>query len=294
MPDVVTTIQDLRARIAAARRDAALEGSADAPSGRVVLVPTMGALHDGHLQLVSHARDLGGIVVVSIFVNPLQFGPGEDLDRYPRTLDADVSRLTGLADVVFAPTAAEMYPNGPTETRVTAGAVGSLYEGASRPGHFDGMLTVVAKLFNIVAPDVAVCGQKDAQQVHLVGRMVNELNIPTSIAVVDTVREPDGLALSSRNAYLDQAGRSAAVVLSQALAAAADAASATPGRVDAVLAAARERIDSEPAVKLDYLVVVDPDSFLAVAEDHHGPAVVLVAARVGTTRLIDNERLTIH
>jgi len=294
MPDVVTTIPELRARIAAARRDAALEGSADAPSGRVVLVPTMGALHDGHLQLVSHARDLGGIVVVSIFVNPLQFGPGEDLDRYPRTLEADVARLTGLADVVFAPTPTEMYPNGPSETRVSAGAVGSLYEGASRPGHFDGMLTVVAKLFNIVAPDVAVFGQKDAQQVHLVGRMVDELNIPTSIAVVDTVREQDGLALSSRNAYLDPAGRAAAVVLSQALAAAAEAATATTGDVDAVLAAAHERIDSEPAVKLDYLVVVDPDSFLAVAEDHHGPAVVLVAARVGTTRLIDNERISIH
>lgn len=292
MPDVVTTIPELRERIASARREAALAGSADAPSGRVVLVPTMGALHDGHLQLVSHARDLGGIVVVSIFVNPLQFGPGEDLDRYPRTLDADVARLAGVADIVFAPAPAEIYPNGPTETRVTAGAVGALYEGASRPGHFDGMLTVVAKMFNIVAPDVAVFGQKDAQQVHLVGRMVDELNIPVTIAVVDTVREPDGLALSSRNRYLDPAGRAAAVVLSQALAAAA-AASAS-GRVGEVLAAARARIDSEPAVKLDYLVVVDPDSFLAVAEDHRGPAVVLVAARVGTTRLIDNERISIR
>jgi pantoate--beta-alanine ligase len=292
MPDVVTTIPELRERIASARREAALAGSADAPSGRVVLVPTMGALHDGHLQLVSHAKDLGGIVVVSIFVNPLQFGPGEDLDRYPRTLDADVARLEGVADIVFAPAPAEIYPNGPTETRVTAGAVGALYEGASRPGHFDGMLTVVAKMFNIVAPDVAVFGQKDAQQVHLVGRMVDELNIPVTIAVVDTVREPDGLALSSRNRYLDPAGRAAAVVLSQALAAAA-AASAS-GRVGEVLAAARARIDNEPAVKLDYLVVVDPDSFLAVAEDHRGPAVVLVAARVGTTRLIDNERISIR
>lgn len=301
MPDVVTTIPELRERIAAARRESALEGSADAPSGRVVLVPTMGALHDGHLQLVSQARDLGGIVVVSIFVNPLQFGPGEDLDRYPRTLDADVARLDGLADLVFAPTPAEMYPNGPTETRVTAGAVGSLYEGASRPGHFDGMLTVVSKLFNIVAPDVAVFGQKDAQQVHLVGRMVDELNIPTAIAVVETVREADGLALSSRNRYLDPAERAAAVVLSRALAAASAAAAsaaaasdAPAGGVDAVLAAARARIDAEPAVKLDYLVVVDPDSFLAVAEDHRGPAVVLVAARVGTTRLIDNERISIR
>ncbi|QIZ99860.1 pantoate--beta-alanine ligase [Leifsonia sp. PS1209] len=294
MPDVVTTIPELRARIAAGRRDAALEGSADAPSGRVVLVPTMGALHDGHLRLVSHAKDLGGIVVVSIFVNPLQFGPGEDLDRYPRTLDADVAKLSGLADIVFAPSPAEMYPNGATETRVTAGAIGSLYEGASRPGHFDGMLTVVAKLFNIVGPDVAVFGQKDAQQVHLVGRMVDELNLPVTIAVVDTVRESDGLALSSRNSYLDPAGRAAAVALSQALAAAKAAASTgAAGGVDAVLAAARARLDTEPAVKLDYLVVVDPDSFLAVAEGHHGPAVVLVAARVGTTRLIDNERISI-
>jgi len=290
MPDVVTTIAELRRRIAAARELAVREGSSDAPASRVVLVPTMGALHEGHLQLVSTARDLGGIVVVSIFVNPLQFGPSEDLDRYPRTLDVDVAKLDGLADLVFAPSGTEMYPSGPPETRVAAGPVASLYEGEVRPGHFDGMLTVVAKLFNIVRPDVAVFGQKDAQQVHLVGRMVSDLDLPVTIAVVDTVREPDGLALSSRNRYLEHGQRTAAVVLSQALAAAAGAASEG---VDAVLAAARTVLDAEPAVKLDYLVVVDPETFQVVDDGHHGPAIVLVAARLGTTRLIDNERITI-
>jgi pantoate--beta-alanine ligase len=291
MPDVVTTIAELRRRIAGAREIAVREGSSDAPDSRVVLVPTMGALHEGHLQLVSTARDLGGIVVVSVFVNPLQFGPTEDLDRYPRTLHADVAKLDGLADLVFAPTAAEMYPSGSPETRIAAGPVASLYEGAVRPGHFDGMLTVVAKLFNIVSPDVAVFGQKDAQQVHLVGRMVSDLDLPVTIAVVDTVREQDGLALSSRNQYLDAEQRTAAVVLSQALSAAAKAAD---GGADAVLAAARERLDAEAAVKLDYLVVVDPETFLVVDDEHHGPAIVLVAARLGTTRLIDNERISIR
>jgi pantoate--beta-alanine ligase len=290
MPDVVTTIAELRRRIAGAREIAVREGSSDAPDSRVVLVPTMGALHEGHLQLVSTARDLGGIVVVSIFVNPLQFGPTEDLDRYPRTLDADVAKLEGLADLVFAPTPAEMYPSGSPETRIAAGSVASLYEGEVRPGHFDGMLTVVAKLFNIVSPDVAVFGQKDAQQVHLVGRMVSDLDLPVTIAVVDTVREQDGLALSSRNQYLDDEQRTAAVALSQALSAAAKAAGEG---ADAVLTAARERLDAEPAVKLDYLVVVDPETFLAVDDEHHGPAIVLVAARLGTTRLIDNERISI-
>jgi pantoate--beta-alanine ligase len=222
-------------------------------------------------------------------VNPLQFGPGEDLDRYPRTLDADVVALEGLADIVFAPTAAEMYPSGPSETRVTAGESGTLFEGASRPGHFDGVLTVVTKLFNIVQPDVAVFGQKDAQQVHVIGRMVDDLNLPVTIAVVDTVREDDGLALSSRNRYLGADDRLAAVTLSQALAAGAEA--AVDG-VDSALAAARARIEAQPAVKLDYLAIVDPESFREASPDHHGPALMLIAARVGTTRLIDNQRIT--
>jgi len=289
MPEIITSIAELRERIAQARRDARQDGPADAPTGRVILVPTMGALHEGHLRLVSRARDLGGIVVVSIFVNPLQFGPGEDLDRYPRTLDADVVALEGLADIVFAPNAAEMYPKGPSETRVTAGESGTLFEGASRPGHFDGVLTVVSKLFNIVQPDVAVFGQKDAQQVHVIGRMVDDLNLPVTIAVVDTVREDDGLALSSRNRYLEGDDRLAAVALSRALAAGADAAA---GGVDAALAAARARIAEQPDVKLDYLAIVDPETFREASPDHHGPALMLIAARVGTTRLIDNQRLT--
>ncbi|WP_374009521.1 pantoate--beta-alanine ligase [Leifsonia sp. LS-T14] len=289
MPEIITTIAGLRARVAEARRSARQDGPADAPVGRVVLVPTMGALHDGHLRLVSHARDLGGFVVVSIFVNPLQFGAGEDLDRYPRTLDADVEALDGLADVVFAPTAAEMYPNGASETRVSAGESGSLFEGASRPGHFDGVLTVVSKLFNIVQPDAAVFGQKDAQQVHVIGRMVDDLDLPVSIVVVDTVREEDGLALSSRNRYLGAEDRLAAVTLSRALAAGADAAT---GGVSAALAAAHTHVEAEPAVKLDYLAIVDPESFREASPDHHGPALMLIAARVGTTRLIDNKRLT--
>ncbi|WP_313545041.1 pantoate--beta-alanine ligase [Leifsonia aquatica] len=290
MPHVVTTIAELRALIASARREALLAEPAGDPAGLVALVPTMGALHDGHLRLVRQARELAGVVVVSIFVNPLQFGPGEDLDRYPRTLDADVAALEGVADIVFAPSAAEMYPQGESSTRVTAGEVGSLFEGASRPGHFDGMLTVVAKLFGIVQPDVAVFGQKDAQQVHLVGRMIDDLNLPVTLAVVDTVREEDGLALSSRNQYLSADDRVAAVTLSQALAAGAQAAD---GGVEAALAAARTRIEADPAVKLDYLVIVDQPSFREAAPGHHGPALMLVAARVGTTRLIDNRRITI-
>jgi pantoate--beta-alanine ligase len=290
MPEVVSTIAELRSRIAAVREAAVREGSSDAPDARVVFVPTLGALHDGHLQLVNRGKDLGGIVVVSIFVNPLQFGPAEDFDRYPRTLDDDVAKLDGLADFVFAPSTAEMYPDGAPGTRVNAGPVASLYEGAIRPGHFDGMLTVVAKLFNIVRPDVAVFGQKDAQQAHLVGRMVQDLNLPLTVAVVDTVRENDGLALSSRNRFLDDTQRTAAVALSRSLAAASSAAA---GGVDAVLAAAREHLDAEPAVKLDYLVVVDPDTFQSVDAEYRGHAVVLVAAHLGTTRLIDNERIFI-
>lgn len=290
MPEVVTTIAEVRQRVAEARRTARLDGPADASTGRVVLVPTMGALHRGHLRLVAQARDLGGFVVVSIFVNPLQFGPAEDLERYPRTLEADVSALDGLADLVFAPSTAEMYPRGESTTQITAGAVGRLYEGASRPGHFDGMLTVVAKLFNIVQPEVAVFGQKDAQQVHLVGRMVDDLDLPVSIAVVDTVREADGLAMSSRNRYLEGEERTVAVALSRALGAGAGAASSGPS---AALAAARAHVEAEPLVKLDYLVIVDQDTFLEATPGHRGPALMLVAARVGSTRLIDNERITL-
>lgn len=252
----------------------------------VALVPTMGALHAGHLALVARARELADIVVVSVFVNPLQFGPTEDLDRYPRDLAGDTALLdVAGVDVVFAPHVVEMYPNGASSTRVVAGQVGELYEGRSRPGHFDGMLTVVAKLLNIVQPDVAVFGQKDAQQLFLVRRMVRDLNLSLAIEGVDIVREEDGLARSSRNRYLDDEQRRAGLALPRLLAAAAAAADrGADAAIDAAHAVARD----EPLVRLDYLAVVNPATLLPVDADHRGPALVLVAARVGTTRLLDN------
>jgi pantoate--beta-alanine ligase len=268
---VVETIAELRAALA----------------GRTVaLVPTMGALHAGHLALVERAGQLAETVVVSIFVNPLQFGPNEDLDRYPRTLDADVEKLDAAGvEFVFAPSVAEMYPHGASETRVTAGTVGTLFEGRSRPGHFDGMLTVVAKLLGIVRPDVVLFGQKDAQQVFLVQRMVADLDVATRVSLVETVREDGGLALSSRNQYLDEREKRAALSLSAAL----EAAESSGDRgIDAVLAAAQSVLMGENLVRLDYLSVVNPATFLPVDDDYRGKARVLVAARVGDTRLIDN------
>jgi pantoate--beta-alanine ligase len=257
----------------------------------VVLVPTLGALHDGHLALISRALELGSTVIVSIFVNPLQFGPNEDLDKYPRTLDADLD-LLGIAGVqyVFAPTVEEMYPHGATSTHVVAGQVGGLYEGRSRPGHFDGVLTVVAKLLNIVRPAVVMFGQKDAQQVFLVRRMIEDLNIPVRVEVVETVREDSGLALSSRNRFLDAKETRAARTLSLALEAAAS--SADRG-VDAALAAAQGTLMGEPLVSLDYLKIVNPETFLPADDGYRGPALALIAARVGTTRLIDNGRIVL-
>lgn len=273
----VPTIAELRALLAERR----------AAGASVALVPTMGALHDGHLALVRRARELADVVVVSIFVNPLQFGPGEDLERYPRTFETDVAVLAGLGvDVVFAPTVDEMYPRGATDrTTVHAGPIGDRYEGASRPGHFNGMLTVVAKLFAIALPDVALFGQKDAQQVFLVSRMVADLNLPVRIETVPIVREPDGLALSSRNRYLDEAQRRAALVLAESLRAADAAASQGPSEL---LAEGVAAFGDHDGVSLDYFVVVDPETFLPIAEDFRGRALVLVAAIVGSTRLIDN------
>ncbi len=243
-PTVVTGIAELRARVRDHR--AARTAAGEAPV--VVLVPTMGALHEGHLAHARRARELGSLVVVSIFVNPLQFGAGEDLDAYPRTLDADVAALTETGvDLVFAPSAAEMYPDGPARVRVTGGSVALTLEGRSRPGHFDGMLTVVAKLLHIVAPDVATFGRKDAQQLHLVRRMVRDLDLPVRIEDLETVREPDGLALSSRNRYLDDRERRAARVIPAALEAAQSAGSRG---IDAVIAAAQSVVMGEPAVAL--------------------------------------------
>jgi pantoate--beta-alanine ligase len=265
----------------------------EALSGRTVaLVPTMGALHEGHLALVDRARELADTVVVSIFVNPLQFGPGEDLDTYPRDLSADLEALREhRVAYVFAPTVPEMYPDGGTTTTVTGGEVATLFEGRSRPGHFDGVLTVVAKLLGIVRPDHVLFGQKDAQQVFLVQRMVADLNFAARVEVVQTVRADDGLALSSRNRYLNPEERRAAVALSRALEAAA---SAADRGIDAVLAAAQSVFMDERLVKLEYLKVVNPRTFLPVDDGYRGPARVLIAARVGSARLIDNDALYLN
>jgi pantoate--beta-alanine ligase len=260
---------------------------ADLP-GPVVLVPTMGALHEGHRTLVRHARTLGGSVVVSVFVNPTQFGPGEDFDRYPRTWDADLAALAEEgADVVFHPGVAEVYPDGPLGVTVHPGPLGDVLEGAVRPGHFAGVLTVVAKLFGLVRPDVAVFGEKDYQQLTLIRGMARELALGVEVVGVPTVREEDGMALSSRNRYLDPAQRWAAAAISAALRAGA---AAGPQGAGAVLAAAQQVLDGEPSLVPDYLALTDPDLGPAPSA---GPARLLVAARAGSTRLIDNTAVTL-
>jgi pantoate--beta-alanine ligase len=261
--------------------------------GERAVVMTMGALHDGHAALVRAAREHAGpagTVVVTVFVNPLQFGPHEDLDRYPRTLDADLEVCArNGADAVFAPSAEEVYPGGEPQVRLSAGPMGERYEGASRPGHFDGMLTVVAKLLHLTAPDAAFYGEKDAQQLALIRRMVRDLNFPVEIVGVPTVREADGLALSSRNRYLSPEERNRALALSRALFAGRDAVADGP---KAVREAASAVLDAAP-VALDYVALVDPSGFTGIEDEaYRGEAVLAVAARVGATRLIDNVRLT--
>ncbi|MDX6312987.1 MAG: pantoate--beta-alanine ligase [Streptomyces sp.] len=259
------------------------------PGRRRAAVMTMGALHEGHATLIRTARHHAGEdgeVVVTVFVNPLQFGPAEDLDRYPRTLEADLKLAEQAgADIVFAPSVDEVYPGGEPQVRLSAGPMGERFEGASRPGHFDGVLTVVAKLLHLTQPDAAFYGQKDAQQLALIRRMAADLNFPVDIVAVPTVREPDGLALSTRNRYLSPEERQSALALSRALFAGRDTADAGP---EAVLAAARAVLDRADGLVLDYAGLVDPRDFNDAAPDHTGPAVLAVAARVGTTRLIDN------
>lgn len=250
---------------------------------QVVFVPTMGALHEGHLRLVEMAaRVPGSVVVASIFVNPLQFGQGEDLDAYPRTLDADVELLRAAGvELVFAPSVGDMYPAGP-RTTVQPGPTADILEGAARPGHFAGMLTVVAKLFHIVQPHRAFFGEKDYQQLVLIRQMVTDLNIDVAISGVPTVREADGLALSSRNRYLTAEQREQAVTLSAALVAGAHAAAQG---ADAALAATRAVLAQTPELEVQYVEVRSPD--LGPAPDH-GDARLLAAVKLGTTRLIDN------
>ncbi|MGP3933318.1 pantoate--beta-alanine ligase [Nonomuraea sp. KM88] len=257
--------------------------------GEVALVPTMGALHEGHKALIRQARARADHVVVSIFVNPLQFAPNEDFSRYPRTFEADLDacRAEGV-DVVFHPAVEDMYAPD-RQVSVSAGRMGELVEGAARPGHFDGVLTVVLKLFNVVQPDRAVFGQKDAQQLALIRRMVADLDLPIEILDVPTVREPDGLALSSRNRFLSDDDRRVALALSRALR--AGAAELTPSRIRA---AAREVLDTAgPGLDVDYLVLVDPATFAEADDSYEGMAVLAVAARVGATRLIDNVSVTL-
>jgi pantoate--beta-alanine ligase len=265
-------------------------------TGERAVVMTMGALHEGHATLIRTARERvgpDGQVVVTVFVNPLQFGAGEDLDRYPRTLGADLAAAEKAgADAVFAPSVDEVYPGGEPEVRIGAGPMGERLEGAFRPGHFDGVLTVVAKLLHLTAPHVAFYGHKDAQQLALISRMVRDLDFPVGIVGVPTVREGDGLALSSRNRYLSDPERTSALELSRSLltgqAAVADGPEAVLGSARAVLEDAARR---EPPVVLDYLALVDSADFTDVRPDFCGEAVLAVAARVGTTRLIDNVRL---
>lgn len=262
--------------------------------GPVGFVPTMGALHEGHASLMRVARERvgDGPVVVSVFVNPLQFGPGEDLDRYPRTLDADleICAREGV-DVVFAPAVDEVYPGGEPQVMIRPGPLAKVLEGKVRPGHFRGVLTVVAKLFGLVRPDVAVFGQKDYQQLALIRRMVLDLNMGVEVVGAETVREADGLALSSRNRYLDTEQRDNALALSRALRAAQE--NAGYG-ADSALAAARAELRAAQGVDLDYLVLTDPDLGDLPSDVPPGTeARVLIAARVGTTRLIDNMHLVI-
>ncbi|MEY4424382.1 MAG: hypothetical protein RJB56_9 [Actinomycetota bacterium] len=278
----------MRTVVLAGELKAAID-QAKAAGKRIAFVPTMGALHAGHLSLIARAQERADFVVVSIFVNPLQFGAGEDFEKYPRTIDADSERLAEAgADLLFAPTVDVIYPDSapgqaPKATK-SAGAVGEILEGAVRPGHFDGMLTVVARLFDLVQPDIAVFGAKDAQQLFLIRRLA-KADYPTlEILEAPTVREPSGLAMSSRNRYLSEAQLELADQLSAAL----RIAKATATTPEHALESARTAIAKTPEAKLDYIALVDADTFADIREGFKGRALMLIAARVGETRLIDN------
>lgn len=273
----VTTVAALRGHLDDARRR----------GQRIGFVPTMGYLHDGHLALVDAAKRLSDLVVMSIFVNPLQFGPGEDLSRYPRDLERDRALAASRGvDLLFVPTVDEMYPPG-RELRIAAGATAGRWEGAHRPGHFDGVLTVVAKFLNQVQPDVAVFGQKDIQQVTLVRQLIREFDLPVTLRVEPTVREADGLALSSRNVYLSSDDRAAALSLSRALRVARERWLHGERDAGVLREAAEAVVRATPGVTLDYIAVADPKDLAPVAQAPSG-TVVAIAARVGSTRLIDN------
>jgi pantoate--beta-alanine ligase len=271
------TIAGIRSAVAAAR----------ARGERIGFVPTMGFLHEGHLRLVDEAKRQTGCVVMSIFVNPTQFGPNEDFSRYPRDPAGDAAKADARGvDLMFAPDVPEMYP-APPSLHVIADDLPNRWEGEIRPGHFSGVLTVVAKLFNIVLPDVAVFGRKDFQQAALIRRMVRELDFPLDVVVAPTVRERDGLALSSRNTYLDASARVSALALVESLRAASQAFSRGERSGDRLTTIGRESLASHPEVRPDYFAVVDPFGMKPV-DSASADSVAIVAARVGKTRLIDN------
>ena len=276
----IDTIAGLRAVIATAR----------ASGERIGFVPTMGFLHEGHLRLVDEAKRAAGCVVMSLFVNPTQFGPNEDFSRYPRDVSGDAAKAEGRGvDLLFLPSVSEMYPT-PPSLHILADDLPTRWEGEVRPGHFSGVLTVVAKLFNIVAPDVAVFGRKDFQQATLIRQMVRELNFPIEIVVAPTVREEDGLALSSRNTYLDAGARANGLALVKSLRA-VTAAFAEGERLGSRLRdIGRETLATYPDVRVDYFAVVDPTAMKPV-DTASADSVAVVAARVGPTRLIDNMTL---
>lgn len=282
----MTTVARTRADLAEQRAAAVSRAG-----GAVAVVMTMGALHAGHGELIRQARERAKVVIVTDFLNPLQFAPGEDLDKYPRTFAADLELCEAEGvDILFAPTPVVIYPENEPVIRVAAGPVGDVLEGDSRPGHFDGVLTVVAKLLHLTSPDLAYFGQKDAQQLWLIQRMAKDLDFPVEVVPVPTVRAVDGLALSSRNMYLSNEDRLSACGLYRALVAGAGESVAGAG---AVADAARASLAAVPGVRLDYLQLVDPARFTAVADDHEGQALLLVAAFVGRTRLIDNILVTL-
>jgi pantoate--beta-alanine ligase len=274
---IVSSIDEMRAASRVVRR----EGKG------LALVPTMGALHEGHLSLVRAARAATDVVAASIFVNPTQFGPNEDLAKYPRSFERDCEMLEREgAEFVFAPSVEEMYPAGGV-TWVTVEELSGKLDGRSRPGHFRGVTTVVAKLFHIVEPDKAFFGQKDAAQVAIIWRMVRDLNLPVEIVVCPIVREADGLAMSSRNAYLSPEERKRALVLHRSLMRVQQMADTSEKNAGRLIVAGREEFSHEGSVRLDYFEIVEPDTLDAVADVSDG-ALVAVAAVVGSTRLIDN------
>lgn len=291
---MISSIAELRTRLAEARSAARATGEAARQSAEptVALISTIGALHDGHIDLIHLARERADIVVVSIFVNPLRFANTAAFEAYPRSLDADVALLESLGvDIVFAPSADELLPQGSNTTKVTAGDLGLRFEGRARPGYFDGLLTVEAKLINLVEPDYAVYGRRDAQRIFLVRRMVRDLYLDVEVLEGDTVRDDSGLPISTRVGMLEERDLAAAGKLVAALEAAAS--NADRG-IDACIAAAQSSLMGEERIRLEYLSVVDPATFLPADEGHEGPALVLIAATVAGHRFIDNTEVYIR